>query len=372
MALIRWPVAILSWNQAVAVLAMAALQCGCGPSSGERPDANAGGDSAGETTFVLPANISQLSGVVKIDGSSSLFPVTEAAAEEFQLATKGKVKVTLGEGGTGSGFKRLLRGEIDLCDASRPITNDEREVARQAGIAFIELPVCFDALTVAVHPSNPLESISTADLKTMWSPEAQETVLRWSDVHRDWPDEELVLFGAGASSGTFEYFTGAVNGKARSSRGDYTASEDDNVLVQGIAGNRHSLGYIPFAYFEPNRNRLKALAIDWDKDTEGPVAPNLENVEQGKYNPFSRPLFLYVNAKEAERPEVRAFVEFYLRNARAFATEQNYLPLPEAAYGLVLERFAQLQSGTAFDGEPAFGLGVEEILKRPLRKQLSD
>jgi phosphate transport system substrate-binding protein len=354
MALICRPAA---W--VLAMLTLAALLGGCGPA--------AGGNSADEPVFVLPGDTSNLSGVVKIDGSSSLFPVTEAAAEEFQLATKGKVKVTLGEGGTGSGFKRFLRGEIDLCDASRPITNDEREHARQAGIEFIELPVCFDALTIAVHPSNPLESISTAELRKMWSPEAQETVLRWNEVNPDWPDEELVLFGAGASSGTFEYFTGAVNGKARSSRGDYTASEDDNVLVQGIAGNHHSLGYIPFAYFEPNRSRLKALAVDWDQDTAGPIAPNLENVERGKYNPFSRPLFLYVNRRGADRPEVRAFVEFYLRNARAFATEQNYLPLPDAAYERVLARFSGLQTGTAFDGEPAFGLGVEEILKRPLQ-----
>lgn len=354
MALIRQPVVPV-----MVLLTMAALLCGCGSA--------ADGNFADEPVFVVSGDVSNLSGVVRIDGSSSLFPVTEAAAEEFQLATKGQVKVTLGEGGTGSGFKRFLRGEIDLCDASRPITNDERESARQAGIEFIELPVCFDALTIAVHPSNPLESISTADLRKIWSPEAQETVLRWNEVHPDWPDEELVLFGAGASSGTFEYFTGAVNGKARSSRGDYTASEDDNVLVQGIAGNHHSLGYIPFAYFEPNKNRLKALAVDWDQDAEGPIAPNLENVERGKYNPFSRPLFLYVNRQRAERPEVRAFVEFYLQNARAFATEQNYLPLPDAAYGLVLGRLAGLQTGTAFDGEPAFGLGVEEILRRPLR-----
>ncbi|HTI52068.1 MAG TPA: PstS family phosphate ABC transporter substrate-binding protein [Planctomycetaceae bacterium] len=362
MALIRWPVI-----RVIALLTCAVLLNGCGPSADERGTTNAGGNApdnakAGE---IISADLSHLSGAVKIDGSSSLFPVTEAAAEEFQNATKHKVKVTVGETGTGSGFRRFLRDEIDICDASRPITKEELEGAKQAGIEFIELPVCFDALTIAVHPSNKLESISTADLKKMWSPEAEGAVKRWKQVNPDWPDEELVLFGAGASSGTFEYFTGAVTGKARSSRGDYTASEDDNVLVQGIAGNRNALGYIPFAYFEPNKGKLKALAIDWDKDTEGPVAPSMENVERGKYNPFSRPLFLYVNRKGAGRPEVKAFIEFYLQNARTFASEQSYLPLPDAAYQMVSERFAKLETGTGFKGEPEFGLRVEEILQRP-------
>lgn len=308
------------------------------------------------------------SAVVRIDGSSSLFPVTEAAAEDFKAESRGKVRVTVGEGGTGSGFKKFLRSEIDVCDASRPITTEEIATAKEAGIEFIELPVCFDALTIAVHPSNTLDSISTTDLKKMWEPEAQGQIKRWNQVNPEWPDEELVLFGAGSSSGTFEYFTGAVTGKAKSSRGDYTASEDDNVLVQGIAGNKHALGYLPYAYYEPNKDKLKALAIDWDKDELGPVPPSLENVELGKYNPFSRPLFLYVNLKSAERPEVKAFVEFYLKNARKFAEECKYLSLPESAYRLVAERFSRLETGTAFDGKPEFGVRVEDILQRPLKK----
>ncbi|MSR59048.1 MAG: PstS family phosphate ABC transporter substrate-binding protein [Planctomycetaceae bacterium] len=305
---------------------------------------------------------------VKVDGSSSLFPVTEAAAEDFQNATKGKVKVTVGEVGTGNGFKRFLRGEIDICDASRPITKEEIEGARQAGIEYIELPICFDALTVAVHPSNPLDSISIADLKTMWEPAAQGKITKWNQVHSEWPDADLVLFGAGSGSGTFEYFTGAVTGTAKSSRGDYTGSEDDNVLVQGIAGNKNALGYIPFAYYEPNKAKLKALAIDWDKDDLGPVMPSLANVLAGKYNPFSRPLFLYVNSKSAVKPEVKAFVEFYIRNGDTLSTEQKYLPLPPEAYQMVADRFAKLETGTGFNGEPEFGLQVEEILKRPPQK----
>jgi phosphate transport system substrate-binding protein len=290
--------------------------------------------------------------------------VTEAAAEEFQKAEKSKVKVSVGEEGTGSGFRKFLRSEIDVCDASRPITREELDGAKKEGIEFIELPICFDALTVAVHPSNPMDSISTADLKKMWAPEAEKSVMKWNQVNPDWPDENLALFGAGASSGTFEYFTGAIVGKAKSSRGDYTASEDDNTLVQGIAGNKGALGYIPFAYYEPNKDKLKALAIDWDKDEQGPVLPSLENVEQGKYNPLARPLFIYVNRKSAEKPEVKAFVEFYLKNAREFAIDAKYLPLPEAAYEMARERFSKLEIGTGFNGEPEFGLRVEDILKR--------
>jgi phosphate transport system substrate-binding protein len=335
---------------------------GSGASKGTVGDKSQGADELGE--IVTTGDYSALSGDVKVDGSSSLFPVTEAAAEEFQKATKQKVKVRVGEGGTGSGFKRFLREEIDICDASRPITKDEIETAKSAGIAYIELPVCFDALTVAVHPSNKLESITTTELKKMWDSAAQEVITRWNQVNPAWPDEELALFGAGSASGTFEYFTGAI-GKTRDSRGDYTFSEDDNILVQGIAGNRNALGYLPYSYYEQNKDKLKALAIDWDKDEAGPVAPSLENVEQGKYNPFARPLFLYVNRKSADRPEVKAFVEFYLKNAKLFATEEKYLPLPDSAYTMASDRFEKLETGTGFKGEPEFGLRVEEILQRP-------
>jgi phosphate transport system substrate-binding protein len=354
--------------------ALAALVLsGCGPSekSGAPPVAGGSSNSAGDSQEKDqgPAvDYSHLSGTVKINGSSSLSPVSEAAAEDFQTATRKKVKVTVGDDGTGSGFKKFLRNEIDICDASRPITSEEIAGAKEAGIEFIELPICFDALTVAVHPSNKLNSITIAELKKIWEEPAQKEIKRWNQVNPEWPNEDLVLFGAGSSSGTFEYFTGAVTGKAKSGRGDYTPSEDDNVLVQGIAGNKGSLGYIPYAYYEQNKGKLKALAIDWDKDELGPISPTLENVELGKYNPFSRPLFLYVNLKSAGRPEVKAFVEYYVKNARQFSTECKYLPLPDAAYQLVAQRFERLETGTAFDGKPEFGLRVEEILQRPLKK----
>lgn len=334
---------------------------GGGTEKGGSASAGGGATAASAST----ADYSKLSGTIKVDGSSSLYPVTEAAAEDFQNATKGKVRVTVGEQGTGNGFKQFLRGEIDVCDASRPITNDEIAAAKAAGIEYVEMPICFDALTVAVHPSNPLESISIPELKTMWEEAALGKVKKWNQVNPEWPDAELALFGAGSGSGTFEYFTGAVTGKAKSSRGDYTASEDDNVLVQGIAGNKNALGYIPFAYYEPNKSKLKALAIDWDKDEEGPVLPSLENVLAGKYNPFSRPLFLYINVKSAAKPEVKAFVEYYIQHAHELSTEKKYLPLPDDAYPMVAERFAKLETGTGFKGVPEFGLRVEEILQRP-------
>lgn len=347
---------------AILGLAMACL-IGCGSNTTSQSGGKA--TPSGASGPLDPAgNYAKLTGTIRINGSSSLFPVTEAAAEEFQKATRGQVNVTVNEGGTGSGFREFLRGEIEICDASRPITNDELAKAKEVNLEFIELPVCFDAITIAVHPSNKLSSITTAELKKMWEPAAKGKVTRWKDVNPDWPDEPLALFGAGTSSGTFEYFTQAVTGKAKDSRSDYTGSEDDNLLVQSIAGNKGALGYIPYAYYEPNKDKLKALAVDWDKDDAGPVEPNMQNVEQGKYNPFSRPLFVYVNRAAADRAEVQAFVEFYIQRAREFAEEQKYLPLPEAAYAMVGERFAKRQTGSGFKGEPEFGLRVEQILER--------
>jgi phosphate transport system substrate-binding protein len=305
---------------------------------------------------------------INIDGSSTVYLVTEAAVEDYRTATKGSVDITIGISGTGGGFKKFCNGEIDICDASRPILKAEMELARKNKVEYIELPVCFDALTIAVNPSNELDSITVAQLKKMWEPAAQGKITRWNDVEPDWPDEELTLYGAGSDSGTFDYFTDAIVGKAKSSRGDYGANEDDNVIVQGIAGNKYALGYLPFAYYVNNKDKLKALAVDWEKSDAGPVLPSLENVVEGKYNPLSRPLFIYVNRKAAERPEVKAFVEYYLKNGRKLSTEAKYLPLPEPAYTMGLERFGKLQTGSGFSGEPEIGLPVEEILKREPRQ----
>jgi phosphate transport system substrate-binding protein len=305
--------------------------------------------------------------VIKIDGSSTVFPITEAVAEEFQKAKRGTVKVTVGISGTGGGFKKFVRGELDISDASRPILKEEMEQARAGGIEYIELPVCFDALTVVVNPQNDwIDSMTVEDLKKIWEPDAQGKITNWNQVRPDWPNEKIALFGAGSDSGTFDYFTEAIVGKAKSSRGDYTASEDDNVLVQGIAGNKYALGYLPYSYYASNTAKLKALGIEWSKNSvKGAIMPTLDNVLQGTYNPLSRPLFLYVSRKSAEKPEVKEFVDFYLQNASKLAGEVKYLQLPDSAYQMGLERFRSMQTGTGFGGVPEVGLHIEEILKRP-------
>ncbi len=305
-----------------------------------------------------------VTGKVEIDGSSTVFPVTEAVAEEFQNATKQGVRVTVGISGTGGGFKKFARGETDISDASRPILKDEMKAAADNGIEFIELPICFDALTIAVNPAaNWADSITVEELKKIWEPEAQGKITHWNQIRPDWPNEKLVLFGAGTDSGTFDYFTEAINGKAKASRGDYTASEDDNTLVQGIEGNKYALGYVPYAYFEPNQQKMKALKVVPAGKTDG-VAPSAETVISGSYTPLSRPLFIYVSKKSAERPEVKQFVEFYLKNVPTLAQEVKYVPLPEGAYAMALDRFAKLETGSGFGGVPEVGLSIEEILKR--------
>ncbi|MBK8098726.1 MAG: PstS family phosphate ABC transporter substrate-binding protein [Planctomycetes bacterium] len=303
---------------------------------------------------------------VRIDGSSTVFPVAEAVAEEFQKATKGAVKVTVGIAGTGGGFKKFARGETDISNASRPILAAEMKACKEAGVEYIELPICFDALTVAVNPKNDwVSSITIDELKKIWEPAAQGKVTHWNQVRPEWPNEKIVLFGAGADSGTFDYFTEAVCGKAKASRGDFTASEDDNVLVQGIEGNKHALGYIPFAYYEPHKDRMKALAIEWNKNSvKTPVLPSMEAVQKGTYNPLARPLFMYVSKKAASKPEVKQYVEFFLKEGAALAQEVKYLPLPAPAYVAAGKRFAELQVGTAFGGVPEVGVSIEELMRR--------
>lgn len=305
--------------------------------------------------------------LIQIDGSSTVFPVTEAVAEEFQNSTGGRVRVTVGISGTGGGFKKFTRGETDISNASRPILLEEMELARKAGMEYIELPICFDALTVVVNTQNDwVTSMTVEELKKIWEPSAQGKITHWNQIRPEWPKEKIHLFGPGADSGTFDYFTEAIVGKPKASRGDFTASEDDNVLVQGVEGNKYALGYFAYAYFAPHSNRLKAIAIQWDgNEVKEPVMPSPETVLNGIYNPLSRPLFIYVSRNSADKPEVRDFVEFYLKNVSQLATEVKYLPLPDKAYELGLERFRNLQTGTGFGGIPEVGLTVEEIMQRP-------
>ena len=302
--------------------------------------------------------------LIKVDGSSTVFPITEAVAEEFQKAKKGKVKVTVGVSGTGGGFKKFCRGETDVSDASRPIKEKEMQACKAAGIRYIEIPVAYDALTVVIHPKNNwAEKMTVAELKKMWEPAAQGKVLKWSDVNPKWPNTKLTLFAPGADSGTFDYFTEAVNGKEKASRGDFTASEDDNVLVQGVARDRNALGYFGYAYYAENKDKLKAVTVV-NPATGKPVAPSAKTVEDGSYAPLSRPIFIYVSAKSAEKPEVKEFVEYYLKHAPQLVKEVKYVPLPASAYQTGLEHFKKKKLGTVFAGKGAVGIKIEELLAR--------
>ena len=301
--------------------------------------------------------------IVKIDGSSTVFPVTEAVAEDFQKAKKQKVKVTVGISGTGGGFKKFCRGETDLSNASRPILKAEMADCQKAGIEYFELPVAFDALTVVVNPKNNfIKQLTVAEMKKMWEPAAQGKVTRWNQVNPAWPDQPMKLFGPGADSGTFDYFTEAVVGKSKSSRGDFTASEDDNVLVSGVSRDVNGLGYFGYAYYIENKDKLKAVPIVNDKGQ--PVEPSMEAVLKGAYNPLARPIFIYVNAKSLAKPEVKEFVEYYMKNGAALAKEVKYVPLPDSAYKVALEHVQKGKKGTVFGGVAEVGVTIDELLKR--------
>ena len=301
--------------------------------------------------------------VVRIDGSSTVFPIAEAVAEEFQLGQGGRVRVTVGLSGTGGGFKKLCRGETDISNASRPILKEEMDTCREAGIGFIELPIAFDAITVVVHPQNSwVKVLTVADLKKIWESDAQATITRWTQVRAEWPDVPLMLFGPGADSGTFDYFTEAVVGKAKSSRGDFTASEDDNILVQGVENNKNALGYFGFAYYVSHQQRMRAVPIVNGKGTA--ILPSVSAVTDGSYEPLSRPLFVYVNAAAAQRPEVRKFIEFYMTEGPALAAEAGFVPLPEHASQLALKHFQDGRIGSVFGGIPEVGVTIEELLER--------
>lgn len=303
---------------------------------------------------------------IRADGSSTVFPVMEAVAEEFQKAVKGKIRVTVGVSGTGGGFRRFCRGETEIQNASRPISKSEMEECRKNGIQYIEMPIAFDALSVVVHPKNKwLTQITLDELRAIWEPAAQGKITRWNQVNPAWPDAPIALFGPGTDSGTFDYFTSAIMGKSRASRPDFTASEDDNVLVLGVARNVNAMGYFGFAYYWENRHQLRSVAIVPRGGTAG-VQPSPETVLNGTYTPLSRPIFIYVNAKEATRPEVRDFVVFANKNAEKLVREVRYVPLPGKIYAHNLESLARSEVGTRFGGAAKVGLTMDELIKLEL------
>lgn len=311
----------------------------------------------------------QLSGSIKIDGSSSVYPLTEAVAEEFRKLYP-NVMITVGISGTGGGFKKFARGEIDISNASRPINEAEDEACRKSKIAYIELPIAYDGIAVVVNPANKWCNHLTVDeLKLMWEPGAQGKIVNWSQVRKGFPNRALRLFGPGADSGTYDFFTAAIVGKERASRGDYTASEDDNILVQGVVSDVGGLGVIPFAYYVENRRKLKLVAIQCKCHNDGkPMAPSVKAVVEDRYH-LSRPLFIYINEKSANRAEVKAFVEFYLKNSEKLTKEVGFIPLPKKAYGLAMERFKKRITGSIFGAKGVqVGISIEELLRQEAAK----
>lgn len=290
-------------------LSLALLLTGCG----------GGGSSPGT------GDEETLSGTIRIDGSSTVYPISQAVAEEFMYEYP-EVNVTVGFSGTGGGFKKSTAGEIDISNASRPIKEEELAMAEQNGIEFIELQVAIDGLSVVVNPANDfVDYLTVEELKKIWEPNS--TVKYWSDVRPEWPQEEIKLYGPGPDSGTFDYFTEAVVGESGASRADYTASEDDNVLVTGVAGDKYSLGYFGYAYYEANKDKIKAVPIDGGN---GPVEPTVENINQGAYTPLSRPVYIYVNKEYYDtRPELQTFVQYYMDIVNDIAQEVGFVPLPE-------------------------------------------
>ncbi|MEN8138537.1 MAG: PstS family phosphate ABC transporter substrate-binding protein [Bacteroidota bacterium] len=288
-----------------------------------------GGNSENQQDAENKSATTELSGSIAIDGSSTVYPVTEAVAEEFRNEQP-RVKVTIGVSGTGGGFKKFARGETDISDASRPIKDREIEICKENNISYLELSVAYDGLAVLINPSNDwVDHFTVEELKKLWEPAAQGQIIKWNQIRDGWPDEEIHLFGPGTASGTYDYFTEAIVGESGASRGDFTASEDDNVLVQGIAGDKYGLGFFGLAYYEENKDKLSLVAVDGGN---GPVAPSLETVKDGSYAPLSRPLFIYVNSKAVERLEVIEFVNFYLDNADELSKDVGYIPLPKAEY----------------------------------------
>lgn len=299
----------------VGVMALSLAACGGGntESEGEAPD----------TT---------LTGTIAIDGSSTVFPITEAIAEEFN-GTYPEVRVPIGVSGTGGGFKKFIAGETDISNASRPIKDEEAQAAAAAGIEYIEMTIAYDGLSLLVNPANDwVESLTVEELKMMWSPDS--TVKTWSDIRSEWPNEEIKFYAPGTDSGTFDYFTEEINGESGAIRPDFTASEDDNVLVQGIAGDKNAIGFFGYAYYEENQDKLKLVAID---NGSGPVTPDFDTIQDGSYSPLSRPIFIYINKAALDKPEVVEFVTFYNTVAEEIIPEVGYVALPSADYLANLE-----------------------------------
>jgi phosphate transport system substrate-binding protein len=303
---------------------------------------------------------------IKVDGSSTVFPITEAVAEEFENANKG-IKITANASGTGAGFKKFIRNEIDISGASRPIKESEDKACKENNIEYIEIPIAYDGLAVVISKENTwVDFLTVAELKKIWEPSAKGVITHWDQIRKGWPHEKINLYGAGTESGTFDYFTEAIVGEARSCRPDYTASEDDNALVSGVAGDKYSLGYFGYAYFYENQDKLKLVPIDDQKDDngKGPILATTETIVNGTYQPLSRPLLIYINKESSKRPEVANFVNYYIDKAPTLVPETGYVALSPEAYKLVTARFTSGTTGSLFlTLKTTVGVKLEEVLK---------
>jgi len=318
--------------------------------------------------IIFTCTITYAAQIIKIDGSSTVYPITEAVAEEFQKIEKGKTRVTVGISGTGGGFKKFCNGETDISNASRPIKPTEVELCKKNSIEYIELPVAYDGIALMINPKNNWVSHMTVkELKKIWEPAAQGKIKKWNQIRTAWPDKEIHLFGAGVDSGTYDYFTEAIVGKEHSSRGDFTSSEDDNVLVQGISTDVLSLGFFGMAYYENNKDKLKLVGIDDENDAngKGPILPTYDNILKGIYQPLSRPIYIYLSKKSANKSEIKRFTEFYMKSGADLSKEVGYIALPDKAYELALKRFEKRITGSVFGGQGSqIGVKIEELLQK--------
>lgn len=359
------------------LLVVSMILAACGGDDDDAPTATSGtaptATSGGSAPTATPASAAEptatpasgaLSGRIDIDGSSTVFPVTQAMVEEFNLLYP-DVEIPVGVSGTGGGFEKFCAGETDISNASRPIKSSEIELCEANGIEYIELPVAFDGLSVVVNPENDWAScLTVSQLKMVWEPAAEGVVTNWNQIDPAFPDAELDLYGAGTDSGTYDYFTSVITGEEGASRGDFTPSEDDNVLVQGVAGNTNALGFFGYAYYVENQASLKLVAIDDEDPTNGDgcILPSPETINGGTYQPLSRPIFIYVAAESAKRPEVKAFVDFYLNDGPTIVPEIGYVPLPEDIYAIIDARFNAGVTGSVFAGGSTAGVAVNDLL----------
>lgn len=353
------------------ILMIVLLVAACSGGSAEQ-DTNTGTNSDADTAATTSDDTAEtepetsdnmeegLTGQVLVDGSSTVAPITSAVAEEFAKVAPG-VRVPVGISGTGGGFEKFCNGETDISDASRPIKESETALCAENGVEYIELPVAFDGLAVLVNPQNDWAACLTVDeLRMIWEPAAEGEITNWNQVRSDFPDAPLNLYGAGTDSGTYDYFTEAINGEEGASRGDFLPSEDDNVLVQGIAGDMNAIGFFGLAYYEQNRDKLKLVGVD---DGDGCVEPNTETVSGGTYQPLSRPIFIYVSTASAGRPEVDAFIDFYLQNAGELSAEVGYISLGNEIYSLAQQRYDNRVTGSIFEGlGSTVGVSLQDLL----------